>query len=323
MEKLLIIGTLPKNSGIGGVTIHISRLLKLLDEKNIGYLFVDYRIESIFTILRLILKSHIVHLHATNSLFKFLCALCCRIFRKKIVITFHGNIGSYKNINRLLNLLTIRIISVPVFINANSMEIGKKKNKNSKLFSAFIPPSDMDILDDEILNLVYELKKRYKFLFSANAYNYVLNENGNEIYGITFLLSIFKEFQTEYALLISDPSGGYKAHFLAKNIFLPPNVKLISHPHSFYQLLKYVDVFLRPTSTDGDSLSVKEALFLGKPVVCSDVVDRPLGTIVYHEGSEADFKRQITRSLSLKHKNCIQFQNGGEQLIELYKSLGI
>ena len=203
MEKLLIIGTLPKNSGIGGVTIHISRLLKLLDEKNIGYLFVDYRIESIFTILRLILKSHIVHLHATNSLFKFLC--------------------------------------------------GKKRNKNSKLFSAFIPPSDMDILDDEILNLVYELKKRYKFLFSANAYNYVLDENGNEIYGIIFLLSIFKEFQTEYALLISDPSGGYKAHFLAKNIFLPPNVKLISHPHSFYQLLKYVDVFLRPTSTDGDS----------------------------------------------------------------------
>jgi hypothetical protein len=35
---------------------------------------------------------------------------------------------------------------------------------------------------------------------------------------------------------------------------------------------------LRITTTDGDALSVKEALFLNKQVIATDVVDRPVGT---------------------------------------------
>ena len=322
MQRLLIIGSLPETSGIGGVTIHVSRLLELLDERKIMYSFIDYRTASIFSILKSILRNKVIHLHATNSYFKFLCALYCYIFRKKIILTFHGNVRSYKGFDMLLNQFAIRMASVPIFINNNSMTLGQKMNKNSKLFSAFIPPYKTEVLDKELLTLVHDMKNEYKYLFSVNAFNYALDDNGNEIYGIEFLFPIFKQY-SEYVLLVSDPSGGYREHFSKNHISLPSNVKLISKPHPLYQLLKQVDVFLRPTSTDGDSLSVKEALFLGIPVICSDVVDRPLGVIVYHMGDEDDLKRQINRSLSLNRKNHIQLQNGGEQLIELYKSLNL
>ena len=71
MQGLLIIGSLPETSGIGGVTIHVSRLLELLEERKIMYSFIDYRTASIFSILKSILRNKVIHLHATNSYFKF------------------------------------------------------------------------------------------------------------------------------------------------------------------------------------------------------------------------------------------------------------
>ena len=40
-------------------------------------------------------------------------------------------------------------------------------------------------------------------------------------------------------------------------------------------------VLLRPTNTDGDAVSVREALWLGVPVIASDVVERPAGTELF------------------------------------------
>ena len=44
-------------------------------------------------------------------------------------------------------------------------------------------------------------------------------------------------------------------------------------------------VFVRPTFRDGDSISVREALALGVPVVASDVGTRPEKTIVFETGN--------------------------------------
>lgn len=51
-------------------------------------------------------------------------------------------------------------------------------------------------------------------------------------------------------------------------------------------LFKYAKLFLRPTKTDGDALSVREALAMNCPVLASDVSVRPSGAIVYHNERE-------------------------------------
>lgn len=48
-------------------------------------------------------------------------------------------------------------------------------------------------------------------------------------------------------------------------------------PDSVDRLLERADVLLRPTTTDGDAVIVRQALAAGARVVASDVVPRPLG----------------------------------------------
>ena len=77
----------------------------------------------------------------------------------------------------------------------------------------------------------------------------------------------------------------------------------IDQPHSYFELLKNVDVFVRNTSTDGDALSVKEALYLNKPALCSDVVDRPAGTILFRYSDDASFTRALEEAKTVNRKN--------------------
>jgi glycosyltransferase involved in cell wall biosynthesis len=66
-----------------------------------------------------------------------------------------------------------------------------------------------------------------------------------------------------------------------------PNVTCHENLESdeFLSILKDATVFLRPTRTDGDAVSVREALALGIPCVASSVVPRPEGVIVYELGN--------------------------------------
>lgn len=54
-----------------------------------------------------------------------------------------------------------------------------------------------------------------------------------------------------------------------------------------------MDVFVRNTSTDGDSISVREALYLGLKALCTDVVDRPNGVILFKYNDEQSLKRAL------------------------------
>jgi hypothetical protein len=53
-----------------------------------------------------------------------------------------------------------------------------------------------------------------------------------------------------------------------------------------------VEIFIRNTTTDGDSISIHEALYLGKQVWATDCVMRPDGVNVYSKLDEM-FNEQI------------------------------
>ena len=58
------------------------------------------------------------------------------------------------------------------------------------------------------------------------------------------------------------------------------------------------DLFVRPTLSDGDSVSVREALCLGTPTLASDAVARPDGVHLFVSGSGDDAARVALRVLA-------------------------
>lgn len=62
----------------------------------------------------------------------------------------------------------------------------------------------------------------------------------------------------------------------------------------FLPVLAEATVFIRPTATDGDANSIREALSLGVPVIASDVVSRPKGCRL-HENRNIDDLEVVTR----------------------------
>ncbi|WP_437777636.1 glycosyltransferase family 4 protein [Sorangium sp. So ce1097] len=70
------------------------------------------------------------------------------------------------------------------------------------------------------------------------------------------------------------------------------------NPNDFSYLLSLVDVFLRPTTTDGDSVTVREAGYLRKQIIASDCVARPEGTALFETGNARSLRHEIERALS-------------------------
>ena len=68
-------------------------------------------------------------------------------------------------------------------------------------------------------------------------------------------------------------------------------------------MLKISDVFIRNTSTDGDSLSLREAINLNINCYATDVVDRPVGTIIYSSLNDLNLER---KSLYKINKNELE-----------------
>ena len=62
-------------------------------------------------------------------------------------------------------------------------------------------------------------------------------------------------------------------------------------------LIAVCDVFVRPTLADGDAVSVREALALGRPVAASAVGYRPAGVALFRAGDAEDLARAVKRAL--------------------------
>lgn len=312
-SSLLIIGPDLHMHGIGGVTMHVQRLRDYLDNNNYPYKFRDYKSNKYHVLLREIFRGDVVHLHVSNPVYMFLLALSSKVLRKKIILTLHGNYGRFNRWKNLLVRYAIRMATTPIVINEKTFSICKCFNKDTVLIPAFIPPQNVEKLQKEILDLIDRLKVQGKKIFSTNAYNLSCDKEGRDTYGIDFLVDFFKE-SIDKALIVSDPSGNYKKRFEGVQC---DAVFFINYPHSYFELLKHVDFFVRNTSTDGDALSVKEALYLGVPSLCTDVVDRPEGVGLFKYSDKESF--EIAINMHIKGNSHIE--NGAIKILELYKKI--
>lgn len=312
-NKLLLVGPELTKHGIGGVTIHVKRLRDSLEKNDYDYEFKDYKSTKLWDLIKVIYKFRIVHFHISNPIYQFILVFSSRLMGKKILMTVHGNYGRFGAVKNWMVRNAIRMATVPIVINEKSYQKCKNFSKQTRLIPAFIPPQEEERLQTEIINLLNKLHEEGKKIVSTNAYNISYDRNGNDTYGIGFLVDYFKE-SDDMALVVSDPSGNYHKQYtdLQSN-----SVYFIDYPHPYFELLNHVDYFVRNTSTDGDALSVKEALYLGVPTLCSDVVDRPNGVSSFKYSDRVSFEKCLHTS----SKADVQIEDGAERLLELYKEI--
>lgn len=307
-KDILIIGK--KTTPIGGVTIYVKRLLELLESSDFNYSFYDLKSFSLSTFIKAISNSFISHLHTSSPCLRVIYSLLCHFLGKKSIITYHGNLGRFNKFLNALDFLSVKWCTYPIVLNEQSFVIAKKLNSNAKIMSVYISPIDGEVLDIRLKNQLIQFRSKYCFIVATNAYNYSVDSCGNEIYGITDLINFFGE-NNEYGFVVSDPSGNYAKRFpvLSSNIFV------IDYPHPFQKVLDYVDCFIRYTSTDGDSISIYEALEHGVPVLATDVVSRPQGVHLIRRGDIDALKHEIELLVKRVHNSVNQKRKYPKNLI--------
>ena len=280
----------------------------------LSFKFVDLKKGGILKIISEIKKHEICHIHVSNALVLATLVIICNILHTQCIFTLHADYNRFKGFRMDCIKIAIKFSLAPILLNPSSLESSLKINKNSKLISAFLPPLNNELLDPTIISSIKTKSAGKKGVISTNAFNVAFNDNGFEIYGVLPLIEWL--YNKNYLLIVSDPSGKYEELSYKKysNEQLK-HVLFISFPHSFYEVLRYSDIFIRNTLTDGDSISIHEALHLKKIVLATSCVGRPSGVILYENIT------QITLDNIPRKIGANSSENNIKALISLYREL--
>ncbi len=316
MKQLLIIsGYLDDKRPAGGVTMHVHRLVKRVIEPNIRHVeYCDYKKEGILKQLKKIRKAEVLHTHVSNPFLKLFYVIAGKICHTKTIITVHGKYGIYGEWKNFIHKLALRWCDVPILINKESYDAVKQFNKRAEFMPAFIPPiKEEERLEPEMQAMVKKIKEDGKPLFVTNASSRAFTPDGREIYGIEFLIEYFRK-HNEFNLAVLDPRCEYMPIYRET---LPENVTIFTGLHSFCGLMEYADCVIRNTPTDGDSLSVKEALYYHKKMLATDAVSRPEGVFLFKYSDEVSLDFAVMKVLS--YDGGIEYR--GEDSIVMYYNL--
>lgn len=310
-----------KSPPLGGATIYVDRLCEQLDSRLIDYSFFDIRRDRFFNVFKLILKNKITHIIVSNPIYRLTLIIYSKIFRKTSIVTYVGEIGRFRGLKNFFEKCSIWLCDIPIVLNSLSLKKGLIYNKKALMFSSFIPPPSDEGDFEENFALCVDFKNKYNKVFCTNASHYSISpRTGMEIYGIGDLISLFKNELREDALIISDPSNEYSLHLKKSLIALPANVLITNKGYKFTTLMKICDGVIRNTLTDGDSLTVKEALYFQKPIFATDCIERPIGTIIFSTGNMLDLKSKILGN-DYSNLNTSAPINGAVQCFELYNNI--
>ncbi len=340
--RLLLAGPYPEP--IGGVSVHIHRLASWLSTQGIEVRLVDeskhaksgicnVRRMRFLTYLRCLGRCNVAHIHSCVHLFRILHIVACRLLGLRVIVTIHGwpSEGALKSVftvpmNRLFLSLAHKIILVS---EGTNRRLGLRRYE---VLPAFLPPlGPGQDLPEEIEAFLEKARNRGQYLLCANAYE--LTENGGQdLYGLDLCVELADRlahrFDVKAAIvfIVSCDTAGNRRYAAAEKMIaergLQDHFYLYGKPIDFVRLMQQCDLVLRPTNTDGDALTIREALYLGVPVVASDAVQRPAGTVLFRNRNVDDLARCTVDVLrGGAHRACAPAQAGCDAYYRTYLDL--
>ena len=272
--------------------------------------------------------------------------------RKKLVITINGNdiawpyaISCLKKpgagfFGRLLAGLVILAHRRAAYVACTNEDIRKLmlsagiRPGRCGTVSAFIPPvvraEDARGLPPEVLSFL----ESHSPVISAGAFK-INFYRGQDVYGLDMCVALCANLKQTYpriGVIFCLPIIGDEDYFSRMNREIKEknigdNFMFITRPlNEVYTIWQQSDIFVRPTVTDGDAVSLREALYLKTPSVASDVVPRPEGTVLFQTGDIEDFTARVKmvwdNYSSYKAKSeAITVAGGLDEMFQVYGKL--
>jgi len=348
MKRILLVSPFPPN--IGGVSVSSQRLYEnlvedgyIVDKFDVKYRNTKYNRYKIFVVIRFLClpilimsreKYDVIHFHVSGCVLR-MCVLFFRPFfsnKTRFISTVHGEIKYL--LNSFCGEICLRGFDSVICVKQGDKKVLEPYFKGEiQEISAFIKPilkPNSDKLLPVEINDFINLNGRKLITHTGFV---VCSEKYYDLYGMKTMLLSFNKLISDgidCKLLIlllgelnSDAEVSLYNEIIAMSKINEISENVLIHKVNnteLWPILKKTSVFVRPTKTDGDALSVREALSLGIPTIASNVVVRPVGTVLYDLDSINSLVSAIKSEIcSEKIINSIKVDSFYDSICKMYK----
>jgi glycosyltransferase involved in cell wall biosynthesis len=332
-KKIAIIGPYPPP--YGGISVHIQRVLEHAKAKNVSVDFFNETSGSIcqqrylkfygkwnklFALLKLLIYPYrLIHHHSPDSIMR-LILMSYGMLGKRVYLHIHG--ASLKDAlakgDFMSYLLAKMMKHVHVLAdNPEIAEIARKYHaKSVAMIDAFIPPVYEEKIFRDFQEKLTLQRADYDLIVSMIGWFTVYNHQ--DLYGFDLLAEAVGILKQKYKIVIVVSVNGIVAQEVYDSFIEKLNhddlkrnfVLLDEEMPEIWPIYLISDVFVRPTNTDGNALSIKEALWVGTPALASDCVERPPQTIMFKNRDAIDLAQKIEEQIV----NCHSLKSVEEKI---------
>lgn len=328
MQKICLMGAYPPP--IGGNSVHIQRLKKLIDthfqcdckvldmysSNGEGQVKDVVRIgpPGISSILKALLflmryKPDIIHVHV-SAMGKFLYVGLFLLFfvpkKTNKIITIHS--GSfvrkcqlYSKLKMFFTKYLLKKFTNIITVNEEQKQFLIDQDIKAEIITvmpAYIPSEP--VYSEELDDLLTELNKSFDRVIVTSGYGVplygydkiipLINDQADFDQTIALIICTYNTYDDEYMDKVYSQIKDNRSVVVLRNL----------SPEKFAYILQSSDIYIRATDRDGDAVAIREARYFNLPVLASDVVKRPEYCHLFDLNSEISLKESLQEVLSNK-----------------------
>ena len=290
MNSVLIFGKVPPP--VGGVTKSVENTLNAFKYRHIRTTLFSPAMLFSFR------KYDVAHIHYLKR-WKIITALFLgKVFAKKNILTYHGS--DFYPDTQWLDSYVYKLLDGVVVLNELVLKRCQQLDASKVVLLTPIFQEGLANQDSQTVSYFEKEKDTKYILLYASRKDFF---NSMEVYGCHFIFSLLDNLSEHYTLVFLDPQKSYEDDMKKINM---KKIIYIDKPVDFTNLLLSVDIYIRPTSRDGSSIAILEALSVNVPVLASDIVDRGAGVETYKHNDSKDFINKINTILTASQTSNIR-----------------
>jgi glycosyltransferase involved in cell wall biosynthesis len=278
---------------------------------------------NILRIIASFFRAEIIHIHISRKLKRSL-AILARMSGKKLVYTHHNE----RNLKEKSTLQTMRLAHQVILVRDFIAELPPELHSKCRVIPAYIP--DVANLPLAAALIPFFEEKHVILSHCFQNKNKPLLVDQKDLYGFDLILDSIEWLMKAGAeikprLLLLDPADAME-DFYAERINALRNkynlsIRYMTEDINLASLLKYSRLFIRATRSDGDAVSVREALQCGTTVIASDCVERPEGVRLFSSGDVQALAKCIQMEWNVENQCVHEQADFAPEIFKFYKSL--